>query len=99
GEIGRFAALERAVMARVVAGLRHLDLDHPGAQLGQQQCAIRPGENPRQIDDRNAGKRSSLWHASKFLLVRWRGHSAMQVATAIGVGRKSAAYSAEADRN
>jgi len=52
-----------AVLAGVVTGFRHLDLDHPGTQLGQQQRAIGPGENARQIDDRDAGKRPSLWHA------------------------------------
>jgi hypothetical protein len=71
-EIGRFAAFERAVLARVVTGLRHLDLDDPRAKLGQQQRAIRPGENARQIDDGDAGKRPSLWHSS-FLLVRRPG--------------------------
>src|SRR5207237_633977 len=64
GEIGRLAALERAVLPGVVAALRRLDLDHPRAELGQQQRAIRAGENARQIDDENAGKRPSLCHAS-----------------------------------
>src|SRR3984893_13809373 len=40
GEIGRFAVLERAVMARVVALLGRFDLDHSRPELGKQQGAV-----------------------------------------------------------
>ncbi len=63
GEIGRFAIFERAVLARVVALLRRLDLDHPRAQLGHQHRAIGSREDAGEIDDGDAGKRPLLRHA------------------------------------
>jgi hypothetical protein len=63
GEIGRFSVFERAVLARVVALLRRLDLDHPRAQLGHQHRAIGTREDAGEIDDGDAGKRPLLRHA------------------------------------
>ena len=64
GEIGRFAVVERAVMARVVALPGRLDLDHPRAELGQQQSAVGARQDAGEVDDRDAGKRPRLRHGS-----------------------------------
>src|SRR5439155_9325135 len=44
-EIERFAVLERAVLTRIVALRRGLDLDHARAELGEQQSAVRARED------------------------------------------------------
>src|SRR5262249_25446364 len=72
GKIGRLAPLERSVLPGVVTALRRLDLDHPRPQLGQKQRAVRPGENAREVDNRDAGEWSSLGHAGRSLLNRPR---------------------------
>jgi hypothetical protein len=49
--VGRFAAGERgAPRARLVAALGTLDLDHVGAQIGQQHRAIGARQDAREID-------------------------------------------------
>ena len=46
----------RADVARDVAFGR-LDLDHLGAEIGEHQAAIRPGQHVADLDDANAGER------------------------------------------
>src|SRR5437899_3727330 len=64
GEIGRFAILERAVLASVVALRRRLDLDYARSELGEQQGAVRARQDAGEIDDCDVGKRPSLSHGS-----------------------------------
>src|ERR1700730_307119 len=61
-KICRFAVLERAVMARVVALRGRFDLDYPRPELGEQQGAVGTRQDAGEIDDRDAGKRPGLSH-------------------------------------
>ena len=63
-EIGRFAILERAVLTRIVALRRGLDLDHARAELGEQQSAVRAREDAGEVNDGDAGERPPLSHES-----------------------------------
>ena len=40
----------RSPCARIVAGARPLDLDHLGAEIGEQLPGPGPGEDPRQLE-------------------------------------------------
>src|SRR6516164_8961295 len=73
-EIGRFAVLERAVLPRVVALPRRLDLDHARSELGEQQGAVRTRKDAGQIDDRDTRERPVLRHGRRFPL-RYRDRS------------------------
>src|SRR4029079_11534569 len=54
-EIGAFAANEwRAPGAGIVAPPRLLDLDHPRPEIGQLHRAVGPGEDSREVEDRQA---------------------------------------------
>src|SRR3954469_710212 len=64
GEIGRFAILEWAVMARVVALPGRLDFYHPRPEFGEQQGAVGTRQNAGEIDYRDAGERPGLRHDS-----------------------------------
>jgi hypothetical protein len=58
-------------LARVIALLRRLDLDHARPELGEQQGAVWARENAREIDYRDAGKRPPLSHgAAPFAMSR-----------------------------
>ena len=43
-------------MARVVALARALDLDHVGAEVGEQLARPRPGEDAGKVENANAGE-------------------------------------------
>jgi len=61
-KIRAFAADKwRAPSARVVALLRLLDLDDVGAGIGQGLRAVRPGQDPGEVDDLDAGERLRQW--------------------------------------
>src|SRR5262249_15347428 len=48
-----------AELTREVAGARHLDLDHVGAELCELVAAERPGQDIGQIEDARAGQKSA----------------------------------------
>ncbi len=56
GEIGAFAIAEWRKMPCVIAKPGALDLDHPGAQIGQDHRAIRPGQNMGKVNNGDVGK-------------------------------------------
>jgi hypothetical protein len=45
-------------LAHVVAAPRTLDLDHAGAEVGEEARAVGPGEHAREVEDEEIGKRS-----------------------------------------
>ena len=61
-EIGGLAVDEGAVAAGVVAAARRLDLQHAGAKVGQDHRAIGTGEDAREIENDDAGKRARHGH-------------------------------------
>ena len=62
----RTAAAQGTSSARVVAAFDTLELDHLGAQIGQDHAGERPGEHLAQLQDAYALKRSAhgTWRRS-----------------------------------
>ena len=57
-EVGALLSEERRTPStRVVAAPGLLDLDDPGAHVGEHHRAVRAGQHARQIDDGQAGER------------------------------------------
>ena len=58
--IGRWTDEWWSPAAGVVPVARSLDLDHPGAEVGQHHRRVRAGQRPGQVDDGDIGQRSAV---------------------------------------
>jgi hypothetical protein len=47
--------------------LRRLDLDHRGAEIGEQRAAVRAGKIAAQIEDRDAAERTRCFPRHRYL--------------------------------